>query len=126
MVAGITSLGGLVDLISTNDNAAKILEGKSARTHEIELGQGREESSSSRGSSPRAGGSWEDIRATQVLKGKQAASDKDTPTESEDEDVNSEEIREGMDRWGFAMGVRAGVSALGFAMGVVGIWGDGY
>lgn len=138
MVAAITAVGSVVDLVGRNldspQAAGQQQKQKSGNdgtgSHEIELGIAKEGSSSSRGSSPRAGGSWEDIRATQVL-GAGAkpgyGSEKSAPAESEDEEmVNGQEVKEGMDRWGWTMGARASISALAFAMGVVGIWGDGY
>ncbi|KAI9719662.1 MAG: hypothetical protein M1812_003433 [Candelaria pacifica] len=43
----------------------------------------------------------------------------------EEEDVNGEQVRQGMERWKVVQAARAGISGLGFAMSVVGIWGDG-
>lgn len=56
------------------------------------------------------------------------ASDRDsegTVSETEEEEVNGEEIRERMK--GFTTGqlVRTAIAGVGFAMSVVGIWGDG-
>ncbi|MCJ1338431.1 hypothetical protein MMC09_003719 [Bachmanniomyces sp. S44760] len=44
----------------------------------------------------------------------------------EEEDVNGEVVREGIERWKFGQIARTGLSGLGFAMSVVGIWGDGF
>lgn len=40
-------------------------------------------------------------------------------------EVNGEEVRGAVERFGFAEAVRTGVSGVAFAMAVVGIWGDG-
>ncbi|KAJ9665804.1 hypothetical protein H2201_004112 [Coniosporium apollinis] len=40
-------------------------------------------------------------------------------------EVNGEEVRGAVERFGFAEKVRMGVSGVAFAMAVVGIWGDG-
>ncbi|KAI9715666.1 MAG: hypothetical protein M1812_005818 [Candelaria pacifica] len=46
--------------------------------------------------------------------------------EVEDEDVNEEQVRQGMERWKIVQSARAGISGFGFGMSIVGIWGDGF
>lgn len=42
-----------------------------------------------------------------------------------EEDVNGEEVRQGVERLVVGSAVKALLSGVGFAMAVVGIWGDG-
>jgi len=47
-------------------------------------------------------------------------------SDSGDEDiVNGEVVRKGVERGRMAESVRAGIWGLAFTMGVVGLWGDG-
>lgn len=39
--------------------------------------------------------------------------------------VNGEQVRMGLERFGFVEGIKRGITGAAFFMGVVGIWGDG-
>lgn len=39
--------------------------------------------------------------------------------------VNGEQVRMGIERFGFVEGIKRGITGAAFFMGVVGIWGDG-
>ena len=43
-----------------------------------------------------------------------------------DSPANGEEVRNSMEQFRMAQGVRAGIAGLGFLMSIVGIWGDGF
>jgi len=57
------------------------------------------------------------------------ASDRDSETSEvevdSEEDVNGEEVRQGVERLVVGSALKAVLSGVGFAMAVVGIWGDG-
>ena len=44
--------------------------------------------------------------------------------EGDEEEVNGEVVREGMERWRTSVGMRGAVWGTGWVMGMVGLWGD--
>lgn len=63
----------------------------------------------------------------EVLSTSAATSDRDSEGSEVDveEDVNGEEVREGVERLVVGSATKAVLSGIGFAMAVIGIWGDG-
>ena len=63
----------------------------------------------------------------EVLSTSGGVSDRDSEGSEVDveEDVNGEEVRQGVERLVVGSAVKALLSGIGFAMAVIGIWGDG-